>query len=89
MTCRAMEVPVIPEPMMTISASGGGGDGGEEKAGWSGESQKEEVAGGEVVGRPGSERIRVMASDFAAEGIAGDVSRGRMNDIASCNSRLL
>lgn len=33
MRCRAMEVPVIPEPMMTISASGGGGDGGEEKAG--------------------------------------------------------
>lgn len=34
-----------------------------------------------MVGRPGSERIRVMASDFAAEGISGEDSRGRINDI--------
>lgn len=33
MRCRAMEVPVMPEPIMTISASGGGGEGGVEKAG--------------------------------------------------------
>lgn len=84
-----MEAPVIPEPMMTISASGGGSDGDIENAGWRGESQKEEVAAGEVVGRPGSERIRVMVSDLVAEGILGDESRGRINDIVCCNLRLL
>lgn len=89
MRCRAMEVPVIPEPMMTISASGGGGEGSVENAGLRGESQKEDVAGGEVVGRPGSERIRDMASDFAVEGISGEESRGRINDILSCKLRFV
>ena len=42
-----------------------------------------------MVGRPGSERMRVMASDFAAEGISGEESRGRMNDIVDYNLRLL
>lgn len=42
-----------------------------------------------MVGRPGSERIRVMASDFTVEGMTGDVSRGRMNDIVAYNLRLL
>lgn len=37
-----------------------------------------------MVGRPGSERIRVMASDFAAEGMLGEYSSGRINDIAVC-----
>ena len=32
MRCRAMEVPVIPEPMMTIFASGGRDEGDVEKA---------------------------------------------------------
>lgn len=33
MRCRATEVPVIPDPIMTISASEGGGERGVEKAG--------------------------------------------------------
>jgi hypothetical protein len=84
MRCRAIEVPVMPEPMMTTSASVGGVEGVVEKAGWSGESQNEEVAGGEVVGMPGSERMRFVASDFAAVGIAGEESRLRINDIVVC-----
>jgi hypothetical protein len=51
------------------------------KSGWGGESQKEVVGGGDVVGTPGSERMRVMASDLAEAGIAGEANRGSMKDI--------
>lgn len=67
-----MEVPVMPEPMMTVSAwAGRGWGGGEVKEGWGSESQKEDVGGGLVVGRPGSASMRSMVSCFVEVGMDG------------------
>jgi hypothetical protein len=81
MRCRAMEVPVMPEPIMTVSTSDGGEEGAAVKAEWGVESQNEEVGAGLVVGMPGSARMRVTASDLAEAGIAGEANSGRMKDI--------